>query len=176
MKAHWYAVYVRPKHEKKALALLEQKGIEAYLPLRKEIRQWADRKKEVHEPLIRGYLFVQIDIRKYYDVLVVPGVISFVIFDQQPAVIPDYQIEDLKIFLSQVNAPVEVSNQKLRKGQLVRITDGPFAGAIAEINQLRGKTRLLVRMQALGCVVHTVVETVQMEPVSKKELQEAETA
>lgn len=136
------------------MAALEQKGTECYLPCRKEIRQWKDRKKQVETPLIRGYLFVRIDIRRYYDVLVVPGVISFVAFDKKPAIIPDYQIDDIRIFLANAETEVEVSSEPISKGQMVRINNGPFCDVIGEVCELRGKKRIVVRIKALGCSVH----------------------
>ena len=146
--------YVKARHERKVLEALERKDIECYLPLRTELRQWSDRKKEVEEPLIRGYLFVHIDVRCYYDVLVVPGAISFVTFDQKPAVIPDYQIEDLKIFLRDGGREIEVTNEHIRKGQLVQVKDGPFQNFVGEVCELRGRKRILIRIKALGCSVH----------------------
>ena len=47
----WYAVYTRPKWEKKVAELLSRKRIENYCPLNKSIKQWSDRKKTIFEPL-----------------------------------------------------------------------------------------------------------------------------
>jgi hypothetical protein len=47
----WYAVYTRPRWEKKVAEILTDKKIENYCPLNKVVRQWSDRKKIVHEPL-----------------------------------------------------------------------------------------------------------------------------
>jgi len=162
-KSEWYAVYVKARHEKKAMEALQRKDIECYFPMRKEIKQWSDRKKTVEEPLIRGYLFVRIDIRFYYDVLVVPGVISFVSFDRKPAVIPEYQIEDLKIFLRDGGQLVEVTNEYIRKGQQVKVKEGPFKDFIGEVTELRGKKRIVLRLKALGCAVHAELGVNQIE-------------
>ncbi|RKD91976.1 UpxY family transcription antiterminator [Mangrovibacterium diazotrophicum] len=160
---NWYAIYVKARHERKVLEALLRKEIECYLPLRTETRQWSDRKKEVEEPLIRGYLFVRINIRSYYDVLVIPGVISFVAFDQKPAVIPDYQIEDLKIFLRDGGKDIEVTNEHIQKGQLVQINEGPLKDVIGEVTELRGKKRILIRIKALGCLVLAELGVNQIE-------------
>ena len=42
---NWVAVYTRPRSEKKAAEELNKAGIEVYLPIQKQIRQWSDRKK-----------------------------------------------------------------------------------------------------------------------------------
>ena len=54
----WYAVYTRPRWEKKVASLLTKKKIENFCPLNKVVRQWADRKKTVYEPLFTSYVFV----------------------------------------------------------------------------------------------------------------------
>jgi len=168
----WYAVYVRARHERKVMDALRRKEVECYLPVRKETRQWSDRKKEVVEPLIRGYLFVHIDIRFYYDVMVTPGVISFVQFDQKPTIIPEFQIEDLKIFLRGGGQQVEVTSEHIRKGQMVLISDGPFKDVIGEVTELRGKKRILIRIRALGCTVHAQLDTDKIEQLdAEKEAQ-----
>ncbi len=168
-KKSWFAIYVKARHELKVLDALKWKEIECYLPMRKELRQWSDRKKMVEEPLIRGYIFVRLDLRHYYDVLVVPGVISFVSFGKQPAEIPDYQIEDLKIFLKNGSQQVEVTNEFVRKGEFVKVNHGPFQNAIGEVVQLRGKKRLLIRIKALGCAVHAELGANQVLKLSEQE-------
>jgi transcription antitermination factor NusG len=54
----WHAVYVSSRTEKKINDLLNNKGIEAYVPVVKTMRQWSDRKKMVEMPLLNGYVFV----------------------------------------------------------------------------------------------------------------------
>jgi len=149
-----------------------RKDIEAYLPIRKVKRQWSDRKKIVEEPLIRGYLFVRIDTRDYYDVLVVPGALSFVKFDNQLAAIPDYQINDIKIFLENDVPDLEVTNERMQKGQLVKICDGPFDGFIGEVSELRGKKRILIRIRQLGCIVHADLVSSQVQVLNEAEVKQ----
>lgn len=168
-KKHWYALYIRARHEKKVLKALEERQIDCYLPLKKQIRQWHDRKKEVEEPLIPGYLFVYIDIRFVFQVLVVPGVLKLVTFSNQPALIPDYQIRDLQIFLEQSQLQVEVCNEHVRKGQLVRICNGPLANAVGQIQRVRGKKRIVVGITALGCTVYAELGLEEFELVEQNQ-------
>ena len=92
----WHAVYVKSRAEKKSLGELIRRGIEAYLPLQVSKRQWSDRVKIVEEPLLRGYLFVRVSYREYVEVLKVSGVMAFISFGNEPAKIPEKQINDLK--------------------------------------------------------------------------------
>ena len=41
----WYAVYVRANAERKLFDNLKEKNIECYLPMRKVLKYWSDRKK-----------------------------------------------------------------------------------------------------------------------------------
>lgn len=52
-------LYMFLRDKKKIHAKLVEKGIEAYVPLKKTLSQWSDRKKWVITPLISGYVFVQ---------------------------------------------------------------------------------------------------------------------
>src|SRR5690242_4387425 len=96
----WYPVYTRPRAEKKALQALESRGIECYLPLQRQLKQWSDRKKWVEEPLIRSYLFVRIAARDQPAVLMTPGISRFIYFGGKVAVMPERQIRDLKLLMA----------------------------------------------------------------------------
>lgn len=74
----WYPVYTRSRAEKKANEELNRKGIQTYLPLKKAVKQWSDRKKIVEEPLIKSYLFAYISAREYAEVLMTNGVARFI--------------------------------------------------------------------------------------------------
>jgi transcription antitermination factor NusG len=58
---NWYALYTKPRWEKKIHKLLQQKGIESYCPLNKVRRKWSDRIKVVEEPLFKSYIFVRVE-------------------------------------------------------------------------------------------------------------------
>ena len=58
--AKWYAIYTRPRWEKKVNSLLINKGVESYCPLNRVRRKWSDRIKTIEEPLFKSYVFVKI--------------------------------------------------------------------------------------------------------------------
>ncbi|MCB0292804.1 MAG: antitermination protein NusG, partial [Calditrichaeota bacterium] len=76
----WYALYTRPRHEKKVFDQLQEKRIEAFLPLTKELRQWKDRRRWVETPLFTGYVFINIDLRFRLEALQTYGVVRLVSF------------------------------------------------------------------------------------------------
>ena len=61
----WVAVYTKSRHEQIVVNELNKKNIEAYCPMFKERRQWSDRKKWVHFPLFRSYVFANIESVSY---------------------------------------------------------------------------------------------------------------
>ena len=79
----WYPVYTFPKAEKKAHQALLSKGIESYLPLRRQLKQWSDRKKWVEEPFIKSYLFVYIAEHEQTEVLMTKGIARFIYFSNK---------------------------------------------------------------------------------------------
>ena len=144
----WYAVYTRSRAEKKVASELEENLIEAYLPLYKTIRQWSDRKKKVDLPLIRGYLFVHIKGKEYFDVLKIQGVVAFVKFLGKPTSIPAWQIQNLRILLGS-GEQFEVAVSGLNEGDLIEITAGVLKGLKGRIVNLRRKKKLLISLDAL---------------------------
>ncbi len=163
----WYAVYVKSRAEKKALTELTFKGVDAYLPLRVVKRKWSDRVKLVEEPLLRGYLFVFVSEREYPTVLQTPGVVGYVTFEGKAAAIPEEEIENLKIFLERNKAFVDVSYENIAKGQQVKVVGGPLEGVEGEVFELRGKKRISLRFETLGC---SVFADVSLELLEKIEL------
>lgn len=145
----WYPVYTKSRTEKKTFELLLKKGVETYLPLNRQLKQWSDRKKWVEEPLLKSYLFVKISLKEYDLVLQTQGAVRFIYFSGVLATIPDAQIQQLKDVLAENYQP-EVSFEKLEKGQKVKIIEGNLKGYEAEMVSWQQQNRLVLRLDALG--------------------------
>jgi transcriptional antiterminator RfaH len=148
-KQYWYAAYTKSRAEKKVLAELQRQGIDAYLPLQKKLRQWSDRRKWVEEPLIRCYIFVNIDMNDYYKVLNTRGVVNYITFEGKAVPIPDNQIEVLRKIVA-TEADVEVSADNFTPGDKVRVVSGPMHGLEGELVNFRGNRRVMVRIDHIG--------------------------
>ena len=101
MTPKWYAVYTKPRWEKKVAILLQQKGIESYCPLNKVRRRWSDRMKTLEEPLFKSYVFVQITEGDRTAVRMTDGVINFVYWNGKPAIIKEKEIATIRKFLDE---------------------------------------------------------------------------
>lgn len=164
---NWYALYTRSRFEKKLNQDLSLRGIESYLPLKTEKKQWSDRVKVIEEPLLRGYLFVKVSNREYFDVVNNPGAVCYVAFEGKAASIPQKQIEDLKQFVDHYNDRLNVTRENISKGNLVKVKDGLLKGVLGEVVEIRGKNRIVLRFSSLGYCVHTDISMEEVEFISQ---------
>ena len=58
----WFVLITRPKSEIKVASQLQQLGMEAFCPVRNEIRQWSDRKKKIKTALLPSMVLVNLDV------------------------------------------------------------------------------------------------------------------
>jgi|ERR1700743_10465 len=157
----WYPVYTNPRAEKKAYEALLNKGIEAYLPLRRQLKQWSDRKKWVEEPFIKSYLFVHITEYEQADVLMTRGIARFIYFGSKIAAMPDRQVDDLKLLMSS-SLELEVTEENLQPGEKIILKAGPLKGMTGEIISYRSQKQLALRLESLGCsvIIHVAASLV----------------
>jgi transcriptional antiterminator RfaH len=145
----WYAVYTHFNNEKKVASLLYAKGIEAYLPLRKILKQWSDRKKWVEEPLIRSYVFVKITAFEADVLHYTPGIASMVSFGGRLVPISQQEINLLQLVCGQQPEAVETP-MDLLTGDTVEIIAGPLMGLKAELTSWKGKDKVVLHIEALN--------------------------
>lgn len=150
LKYNWHAVYTKSRAEKKAYSEFQERQIEAFLPLQRKLRQWSDRKKWVEMPLIPGYVFVNISRMEYDKVLQSNYVVSYVRFEGKAAIIPDHQINYLKLMLEQGDFEVEISHQTFRPGQLVEVVAGPLIGLRGKLVEIKGKEKVALELEKIG--------------------------
>lgn len=136
---HWYALYTKPRNEFKAAKQLEAVEVGYYLPTYMKISQWSDRKKKITEPLLRGYIFIFSNEKERILSLEQPSIVRCVCERGQPAIIPEWQIDNLKQML-QTNAVFHIK-EGLVRGAKVKIKEGPFQGVVGIVQEAEiGKT------------------------------------
>jgi transcription antitermination factor NusG len=103
----WYTLCTRANCEKKVVALLKKKNIEAYCPMRKTQAHWSFRKYDF-KPVFPNYVFVKISDQQQAEVRNLSGVVNFMYWHGTPAVVKDREIDLMKKFLeSHENIRVE---------------------------------------------------------------------
>ncbi len=167
-ESHWYALYTRPRVEKRVASILEEKEIRAFLPTRSVVRQWSDRKKIVEQPLFPSYVFVYADLAERYRSLQSTGVVRMVQFNGKPARIPDEQIETIYRILDGGYDPEP--HQYLREGDEVEIVAGPLTGIKGCFLEGRGNERLIVSVHALQQSFAIELRRDQIKKLSSKNI------
>jgi len=150
----WYAIYTKANGEKKLQANFLDQNIECYLPLRKVLKYWSDRKKWVEEPLFRCYIFVRVSYKEFFTALNTPGVVCYVSFGGKAQPIPETQISNIKAFLTQSDHEVTLTYERIQKGVNVEVLHGTLKGIKGEVVSICGQTRLVMRIDSMNCSLY----------------------
>jgi transcription antitermination factor NusG len=162
--SNWYALYTRPRWEKKVVTFLKRKGVETYCPFNRTIRQWSDRKKFIEEPLFKSYVFVRIADADQWLVRTIDGVINIVHWLGKPAVIPDNEIEVIKRFLNDFQ-DVRVEKTEVNINDKVRILNGPMMCMEGNVVEIKYKS-VKVILPSLGYAMVAEVDKSNLERVT----------
>lgn len=157
----WYAVYTRPRTEKKVAEQLTKKRVDNFLPLNKVPRRWADRRKVLDEPLFTSYVFVYAHEREFLTIKQTDGVINFVYWLGNPAVIRDEEIEAIRDFLAE-HQNVRLEKVPVRVADRVRITDGMLMHREGDVVEVKSKT-VKVYLPSLGYAISAEVSKARIE-------------
>lgn len=150
---NWFALYTKPRWEKKVSQVLERKGVECWCPLKKIQKQWSDRKKIIEEPLFSSYVFVRIDRTESSGVLMTDGILNFVYHTGKPAIIRDKEIDIIKKFLSEKDASVSVQSfNSFDENTRIKINHGVFMDTTGTIVK-GGKKKIYVKLESLDQVM-----------------------
>lgn len=165
---YWYAVYTKPRWEKKVASLLESKGIEYYCPLNKVIKQWSDRKKIVLEPLFKSYVFVQVEEKEKWELLKINGIVNYVHWLGKPARIKENEIDTVKKFLNEFDA-VEVVEATSPLNSRVKVKHGAlmnYQGILLEISGNRAS----VKIESMGLQLTAFFDRKNIELIDGKKI------
>jgi len=154
--AKWFAIYTKPRWEKKVNQLLTNKGVECYCPLNKVKRKWSDRTKTIEEPLFKSYVFVKVTEEERSKVRLTNGVVNFVYWNGKPAVVREKEIQTIKLFLDE-HENVQVRPMDLTVQQRVLIISGTFMDRTATVLDVR-KKEVKVSIDSLGYELIALVD------------------
>jgi transcription antitermination factor NusG len=160
----WYAVYTRSRHEKQVDLMLRRQSLETYLPLRRTWSRRRDRRVTVELPALPGYLFVRCVL--YGEVRAslkkTPGVVRLVENAGQPCVIPEEEIESLRLVLAR-SFDVE-AHPYLNVGDRVEVVRGPFVGARGLLVRVApGRHKLVVAIEWINRAVAVEIDALDVE-------------
>jgi transcription antitermination factor NusG len=147
----WHALYVSSRQEKKIFEKLQQKHIEAYLPLVKTMRQWSDRKKLVELPLMNGYVFVKTTATENDKVLSTAGVVNFVRAEGKIAQVREEEIARLKQLI-ELGYQMEVHgiDREYKQGEKVKINSGALKNIEGFVIENKTGRHIEVLLESIG--------------------------
>lgn len=163
MKKAWYVVRTLVGHENKVKTIIEKRAEERgmftrgtpkmtdrifriLIPTEQELRTRSGKKQTITRKVFPGYVLVEmiLDDETWSLIRTTPGVTSFVSSGNRPVPLQEKEVEEIL-------HSIEVSKQRPRvawkRGDTVRVTEGPFAdfsGKIEEVNPDREKLRVLI--------------------------------
>ncbi len=160
----WYALYTKPRWEKKVYRLLTERGVEAYCPLNKVKKKWSDRIKLVEEPLFKSYVFVHTEEEAQSRIRQVDGVLNFVYWNGKPAIIKEKEIDDIRRFMNEYD-DVQLQALDLQPQAKVLIRAGVLMDKEAIVQRVLHRTVEVV-IESLGYKLVAMVNKSNLDPVS----------
>lgn len=154
---NWYAVHTYAGYENAVARNLKQriesldmgdKIFNVVVPLEKKIKVKGGKRVTVEEKIYPGYVLVDMIVSddSWYVVRNTPRVTGFVGSGVYPVPLDAAEVDSL---FSRMNADQAKHNIDLVAGEAVQIVDGPFKdfeGKVSEIDEARGKIKVLVNM------------------------------
>jgi transcription antitermination factor NusG len=152
----WFAIMVRTGRERTANLLLENTGLECFLPVSKSTRRWSDRLKEIEVPLFPGYLFCRMNPHNRLPILMTPGVIQIVGVGKSPIPVEEEQIEAIQ-HVEKSGLPV-MPWPYMEVGHVARIGEGPLRGLEGIVVKIKSGMKLVLSVGLLQRSVAVEIE------------------
>ena len=157
VNARWYIIHTYVGHEDKVKNKLEQriKSMDAgtrilrvEIPKENEIEIRSGQRRTVEKKMFPGYLMVQMamDHESWKVVRETPGVTGFVGDGKEATPLEDHEADRI---LKQKEEGVAQVKIRFKKGENVRVVDGPFTdfiGTVDEINMGKGKVKVMLTL------------------------------
>ena len=153
----WYAIHTYSGYEEKVADSIRQrinavdmadKIFDVMVPKEKQIEIRNGKRKVVEKKIFQGYVLVDMKMTEdaWYIVRNTPGVTGFVGTGTDPTPMSEDEIKKIKKRMGVEDPKHHID---FSVGEVVNITDGPFKGfdgAINEIDETKGKIKVLVSM------------------------------
>ena len=158
----WFAVTVKPQHERAVQEAFQQKGFESFSPSYCAAHRWSDRVKRIQLPLFPGYVFCRFERTARASVMRTVGVRSIVSFGAEPVSVPEEEIQRIRLMVSSKAALEPWPFLKI--GQRIRVHYGPLAGLEGILAEAQNGCRVVVGIDLLQRSVAVQLNRDQIRP------------
>jgi transcriptional antiterminator RfaH len=157
MSKEWFILQFKSNSHHLAAKNLNQQGFETFLPLHETTSRKLSRFVNTAKPLFPGYMFVRFDRTEpnWHKINSTYGVSRLITFNSILKSIPSKFVDHLmkRYDISGRLLPIE----KLKKGDHVTVTKGPFANFIATVEKYEADQRIWILMDLMGR--KTIIQT-----------------
>ena len=160
---HWYALRTTYGREKKAYDYMTAKGITAFYPTTDTVKLIKGKRKVVTESRLPNIFFAygtEEQLKSFvYDNVNLPFLRFYYRHfhfgnkvEKEPLIVPDNQIQSLRVICNADADDIIVSNDevpKFQQGQMVRIVEGKFKGVTGIVARYQGQQRVGIVIDGL---------------------------
>lgn len=162
-KRNWYVAIVNNNSEKIYAEKLQKLGYESYVPTQKEERKWRNGNlNTIDKVILPSVIFIRVtESERLKEIANLPYIKRFMVdnsraknqFGKHPiAIIPNNQIEQLRLMLEHAESPVTIESVPFHLGDKIRITEGKMQGLEGYVYHCdEGSSFIVVRLECLGC-------------------------
>lgn len=145
---NWFVLYCKPNSEKKTAERLNALGIKCYCPTQVQVRQWSDRKKKVHKPVLPSMVLVYLTEKNRQKVFQVTTAVRYLYWLNQPATVSEQEIKQLESALKgdYKSIHIEKTHPKTSEVKLKGLGTEPQNGRL----KYSSKTHDYIELERLG--------------------------
>lgn len=147
-EGRWFAIQVRQSAEFTALAGLQSRGYEAYLPTYLSTREWSDRIRKQRLPLFPGYLFCRFNSAIRAPIVTTLGVVRILGAGGTPIPVEEIEIASLQAIETATGIHA-FPWPRLEIGEVISICSGPLRGLKGVLQSIKGRDTLIVSVPLL---------------------------
>lgn len=173
-EAEWYIIHTmsgREEEIKKTIETkianlkLQSKIFRIIIPVEKEIKYKAGKKKEINKRLFPGYIFIEmiLDNETWSFIRSIQGVTGFVGPQEKPTPLTEAELEKIRPF---IEGRVIIKKNELNIGNKVRITNGPFKDTQGVVEKIiPEKNKVVVSIIIFGREIPTELDISECEKI-----------
>ncbi|MCX7871290.1 MAG: transcription termination/antitermination protein NusG [bacterium] len=173
-QSEWYVIHTMSGMEEEVKKIIEtkinnlklkDKIFRIIIPVEKEIKYKAGKKKEINKRLFPGYIFIEmiLDNETWSFIKSIQGVTGFVGPQEKPTPLTELELEKIRPF---IEGRVIIKKNELNIGDKVRIINGPFKDTQGVVEKIiPEKNKVIVSIIIFGREIPTELDINECEKI-----------